>query len=109
MPEGGGAIAPTPERALRSAKTRAVGTMIPGFTRIIESCGKAGVRVTRSPRLSIQQGREKTQAGTSDPRLAAIDSISAFDFSKPHKMLRARNVAAASAEPPPSPAATGRF
>ena len=41
--------------------------MIPGLTRTVAIGGRAGVFVTRSPRPSIQQGRDSKQAGTLIP------------------------------------------
>ncbi len=57
----------------------------------------------------MKQAADKTQAGTSEPRPAAMSRRPASSLSKFHSRRKPRSAAAASAEPPPIPDATGKF
>ena len=63
--------------------------------------------VSRSPRPSASIVPPATQYGTSEPTCAPISSSSARVKPAPVSRSSARSTAAASDEPPPSPAHTG--
>ncbi len=61
----------------------------------------------RSPRPRIITAPPASIAGTSDPMRSAIDTNVSRSRPHAHRSFNASSVAAASALPPPSPAATG--
>ena len=65
--------------------------------------------VTVSPRPSIQDGALTRQTGTSEP-IASAQAINLSESGRRRqRWIRPRKVAAASADPPPIPEATGKF
>ena len=102
-----------PEGAAASArKTCAVAS---GTARIDEDGGQAGSAGDRasgstfSPMPRISAGTPARQTGTSAPSRAATSCQSTASARSGLARRTARSSAAASADPPPSPAATGRF
>ena len=70
-------------------------------------CGMGVTGVSRSPRPSASIVPPATQYGTSEPTSAPSSSSCAQVKPAPVSRLSARSTAAASDEPPPSPAHTG--
>ncbi len=86
-------------RCPSALNTAGVDMAAPGLTSTTCRGGKAGSGVRISPRPCIRTGRLARQAGTSAPSIS----------SRSGRASSARSTAAASAEPPPMPEATGRF
>ena len=91
-----------------AANTALVGTATPGLTSTAGSRGSSSGSERISPIPRIRRGRGSRHTGTSAPVARAArmrrGSSSAMRFAR----ASSRNAAAASAEPPPSPAATGK-
>ena len=104
-----GLFRPVPLRALSIPNTAGVETATPGLTRTAGIRGNGGNWLRISPRPSTQQDFDSRQTGTSDPSSAANLTSCSWDELRPHNLSRPRNAAAASAEPPPIPDATGKF
>ena len=102
-----GSSAPRSTRS-HPAKTGPVGTATPGFTSRIAAPARprsTGDKISPFPiPASVSL---KTQAGTSAPSGAAMAASRSSGQSSCQNQLSRRSVAAASADPPPSPAATG--
>ena len=95
--------------AAKAANTS--GVLIPSRALINSTPGAGSLHgasdVTRSPRPSISTGPPGRKSGTSEPmRVATCISRSSAN-STPHSSSAPRSTAAASLDPPPSPAATG--
>ena len=92
----------------RAAKTGPVGTGTPGLTSSTAQGGSGGGMVSASPMPATRAAREPRQTGTSAPRPSAVSCRTpACSAPSRHSLARPRSTAAASAEPPPRPAATG--
>ena len=81
--------------------TIGVGTSTRGFTKTIHISGKYGTFVKTSPIPCIRCGELETHTGTSAPKDATSLSIEL------PSCIATRSIAAASADPPPMPAAFG--
>ena len=92
---------------VRPRKTADVGTATPGLSSTIPISGNVGAGAKISPVPDITAGRQSIQTGTSAP--SAPPSRLNAAVSSPQNRHSNRNAAAASAEPPPIPEATGRF
>lgn len=91
----------------RARNTSAVATATPGLTSTRPHVGILGAGSSRSPTPPMRLGRPARQTGTSAPNVSAIPGKSGgASF---HSLHSSRRAAAASAEPPPMPDATGRF
>jgi hypothetical protein len=92
---------------VRARKTAGVETAIPGLTSTIPISGNAGAGVRISPIPAISAGEPATHTGTSAPRPpASWPNTPESRFQNRHS---SRSAAAASADPPPMPDATGKF
>ena len=91
-----------------AAKTSFVATATPGLTRIAGSRGRSRGAERISPMPRIRRGRGSRQTGTSAPvaRAACVRRGSSPAILLARAM--SRSAAAASLDPPPKPAATGR-
>ena len=93
----------------RARNTAAVDTATPGLISTIPASGSRGADTKRSPMPDIHAGRPEEHTGTSapSPRVTSF-SRSGSGWTR-HSRHNRRSVAAASADPPPIPEATGRF
>ncbi len=93
----------------RSApKTSFVATATPGLTRIAGSRGRSSGAERISPMPRIRRGRGSRQTGTSAPVAHAACMRRGSSLAIPFARAMSRSAAAASLDPPPKPAATGR-
>ena len=102
---------PVPRRWLQSRKDLRRRNRHAGIDQqhaALGSRGNASGRARRCP--SIHAVSQSTQTGTSAPSDAAISMQRVVDrVSRSHRCTSPRSTAAASADPPPRPEATGRF
>lgn len=105
---GAGAVR-SRSRAPSAPKTSAVDSGTPGLASKTQKSGRGGRSVTCSPMPHIKDGHCLRHTVTSAPSLWAIACRSILVASPGMLRTSARRTAAASADPPPSPAATGRF
>ena len=96
-------------RLTRARNTDGVETATPGLTSTSPAAGNDGAGARTSPIPDISAGRPTRQTGTSAPRSPANWPRSSADSSIRQNRHSSRNAAAASADPPPMPDATGRF
>ena len=113
-PRSPAALAARPRRkgaAARARKTLAVARGRPGLTRTAGIGGSAAdpQRLDHLADARISAGTPARQTGTSAPSRAATSCQATAPARSGLARRTARSSAAASAEPPPSPAATGRF
>ena len=90
----------------RAPNTAGVASAAPGLASNRCGTGQSGRGVSRSPMPATAEVRPARQTGPSAPSPAARGSRS---VSIPQSRESSLSAAAASAEPPPIPAATGRF
>ncbi len=88
-------------------KMAGVETSINGLTRTIAPDGRSVSGSMISPMPRMRAGFSSRHIGTSAPRLRASLARSVGEGDTPQILVSARRVAAASADPPPMPAATG--
>ncbi len=93
----------------RARNTAGVDTATPGLSSTRPAPGNAGAGVSTSPIPDIIAARPSRHTGTSAPSPRAIAPSAAASRSVPQKRCSSRNAAAASADPPPIPEATGKF
>src|SRR5215813_200813 len=98
-----------PNRPFRAAKTAAVGSSFRGLTSNIPASGRSAAGSIRSPIPPTQAACPYRQAGTSEPSRAPRQRSASSLIDRRHSAVSTRNAAAASLDPPPIPAAIGRF
>jgi len=86
-----------------------VGKATPGLTRTSHAGGRPGAGARSVPIPPMKPARPSTQTGMSAPNSAATRRTRSPAGSSPQRRASPRRQAAASAEPPPIPEATGRF
>ena len=98
------------KRPASASNTCPVDTATPGLIRTAGIGGGGGTRgATPSPIPVIRTVSPARQTGTSAPRTNATPARADSSISTCHSRAHSRSAAAASAEPPPIPEATGRF
>ncbi len=98
---------PPRSRGRNELKTSLVATIAPGFARIIGSRGSSRGLERISPMPRITRGRGSRQTGTSAPVARAACMRRGSSSGRRFVRASSRSAAAASLDPPPSPAATG--
>ncbi len=106
-PSGNTAGAENPP--VRARNTAGVETATPGFIKTIPKSGKTGAGESTSPIPLILIGLDARQTGTSAPSAPATSARLIRLGSSFQSRQSSRNAAAASADPPPIPDATGTF
>ena len=98
----------SPDRARRAANTAAVGSAMRGLASTIPAAGSGDAGSISSPMPPTQQGAACRQAGTSAPSRAPRRRRVSSSIGSRQSAHSARSAAAASLDPPPMPAETGR-
>ena len=98
-----------PFSSARPLKTEGVETSTSGLTRMAGRGVKPSSGLMRSPTPCMRQARPPRQTGTSAPMARPAAMISSSMSAMPARLRKPLRAAAALAEPPPMPEATGRF
>jgi len=105
-----GHVPPAPDWAVHSS-TRAYASTVelatPGQIRTPKRSSRAGIGLTISPLPFTSAAGPERKKGTSLPMRAAMQASAAWDSPASKRLSNPRRTAAASEEPPPSPAPAG--